>query len=155
MPHQMPRKKSFKKSCKTQAPSFGNYVTVCQLENDLCTLMVVRSRLPFVRYVSASLAFLAQWTNKSPKKCNIERPHVQCTCHILLASKPTLKKNIFLWILFSRNFNVPLLLIQQYFFALIFSHFWYTMPSWQIFGLAKRLVFFAINEDFLKYYISY
>ena len=92
MPHQMPRKKSFKKSCKTQAPSFGNYVTVCQLENDLCTLMVVRSRLPFVRYVSASLAFLAQWTNKSPKKCNIERPHVQCTCHILLASKPRFKK---------------------------------------------------------------
>ena len=95
MPHQMPRKKSFKKSCKTQAPSFGNYVTVCQLENDLCTLMVVRSRLPFVRYVSASLAFLEQWTNKSPKKCNIERPHVQCTCHILLASKPTFKKIFF------------------------------------------------------------
>ena len=68
----MPRKKSFKKSCKTQAPSFGNYVTVCQLENDLCTLMVVRSRLPFVRYVSASLAFLAHWTNKSQKKCTIE-----------------------------------------------------------------------------------
>ena len=91
----MPRKKSFKKSCKTQAPSFGNYVTVCQLENDLCTLMVVRSRLPFVRYVSASLAFLEQWTNKSPKKCNIERPHVQCTRHILLASKPRFKKKKF------------------------------------------------------------
>ena len=67
MPHQMPRKKSFKKSCKTQAPSFGNYVTVCQLENDLCTLMVVRSRLPFVRYVSASLAFLAHSELKNPK----------------------------------------------------------------------------------------
>ena len=78
------------------SPTFGNSMlhSVCQLENDLCTLMVVRSRLPFVRYVSASLAFLAQWTNKSPKKCNIERPHVQCTCHILLASKPRFKKKI-------------------------------------------------------------
>ena len=54
-------------------PKFWNYVTVCQLENDLCTLMVVRSRLPFVRYVSASLAFLAQWAKIREKKIQFRK----------------------------------------------------------------------------------